>query len=479
MAALQGTILASKIVPTDSLDTYATHEDKYGRGGHRSVDTLEERDNITTPRRKEGMTVYVKENKTKYVLEGGIDNANWKVDSSGGGSGGEVDLTNYYDKTQTYNKSETNSLVGTKQDTLVSGTNIKTINGQSVLGSGDITINATTNLTSTHNASTVAINSDTGTDATINAATTSLAGVMSSSDKTKLDGLSNYTHPANHSPSIITQDASNRFVTDTEKTTWNGKITANTTITAGTATKITYDAKGLVTAGTSLVEADIPTLSIAKTTGLQTALNGKIDDSQVLTNVPAGALFTDTVYTHPTTDGNKHLPSGGASGQYVKWSLAGTGAWSNLSGDDIVWTTAATAGKFDTSTTTPTATNRINFGGFIYPTYINLTGSADSASAASHYFFESASDGFVRPKTLANVRTEINPRFFTSGVGTAGITGATDYAMFPAAQDTITLAIGTYRVRIVFYCSIATSTVSAQLSEHILRIQRLSRCCCG
>ena len=86
MAALQGTILASKIVPTDSLDTYATHDDKYGRGGHRSVDTLEERDNITTPRRKEGMTVYVKENKTKYILESGIENANWKVDSSGDSS---------------------------------------------------------------------------------------------------------------------------------------------------------------------------------------------------------------------------------------------------------------------------------------------------------------------------------------------------------------------------------------------------------
>ena len=86
MAALQGTILASKIVPTDSLDTYATHDDKYGRGGHRSVNTLEERDNITTPRRKEGMTVYVKENKTKYILENGIENANWKVDSSGDSS---------------------------------------------------------------------------------------------------------------------------------------------------------------------------------------------------------------------------------------------------------------------------------------------------------------------------------------------------------------------------------------------------------
>ena len=85
-----------------------------------------------------------------------------------------------------------------KQATLASGTNIKTINGNSVLGSGDITINATTNLTSTHNASDVVVNSDSGTDATINAATTSLAGVMSGSDKTKLDGLSNYTHPANH-----------------------------------------------------------------------------------------------------------------------------------------------------------------------------------------------------------------------------------------------------------------------------------------
>ena len=34
--------------------------------------------------------------------------------------------------------------VATKQETLVSGTNIKTINGESVLGEGDIVINATT-----------------------------------------------------------------------------------------------------------------------------------------------------------------------------------------------------------------------------------------------------------------------------------------------------------------------------------------------
>ena len=46
----------------------------------------------------------------------------------------KVDLTNYYTKSETYNKVETDSLVNTKQGTLVSGTSIKTINGHSVLG---------------------------------------------------------------------------------------------------------------------------------------------------------------------------------------------------------------------------------------------------------------------------------------------------------------------------------------------------------
>jgi hypothetical protein len=58
-------------------------------------------------------------------------------------------------------------------------------------------------------------------------ATTIANGLMSYTDKIKLDGIAasanNYVHPANHAPSVISQDASNRFVTDTEKTTWNAK----------------------------------------------------------------------------------------------------------------------------------------------------------------------------------------------------------------------------------------------------------------
>lgn len=35
-------------------------------------------------------------------------------------------------------------------------------------------------------------------------------------------------------------------------------------------------------------------------------------------------------YTHPTTSGNKHIPSGGSSGQFLGWSADGTAAWTDL-----------------------------------------------------------------------------------------------------------------------------------------------------
>ena len=46
-------------------------------------------------------------------------------------------------------------------------------------------------------------------------------------------------------------------------------------------------------------------------------------------SVPSNAKFTDTVYTHPTTSGNKHIPSGGSSGQILRWSADGTAVWGN------------------------------------------------------------------------------------------------------------------------------------------------------
>ena len=50
----------------------------------------------------------------------------------------------------------------------------------------------------------------------------------------------------------------------------------------------------------------------------------------------------DTKYTHPTTSGNKHIPSGGSAGQILRWSADGTAQWGadNNTTYDVVSTTA-------------------------------------------------------------------------------------------------------------------------------------------
>lgn len=52
-------------------------------------------------------------------------------------------------------------------------------------------------------------------------------------------------------------NTTNKFVTATDITNWNGKVDANTAITGGTKCKITYDEKGLVTAGADLASTDV------------------------------------------------------------------------------------------------------------------------------------------------------------------------------------------------------------------------------
>ena len=80
-------------------------------------------------------------------------------------------------------------------------------------------------------------------------ATQSANGLMSAADKTKLDGIAaganNYIHPSAHPASIITQDASHRFVTDTEKSTWNGKASTAVATTSVNGLMAAADKKKL------------------------------------------------------------------------------------------------------------------------------------------------------------------------------------------------------------------------------------------
>ena len=103
-------------------------------------------------------------------------------------------------------------------------------------------------------------------------------------DGTKLDGIAananNYVHPANHAISVVTglQAALDAKVDDTQVLT---DVPSGALFTDTTYTHPSNHAISVVT-------------------GLQSALDAKVDDSQVLTNVPSGALFTDTTYTHPS-----------------------------------------------------------------------------------------------------------------------------------------------------------------------------------
>lgn len=60
-------------------------------------------------------------------------------------------------------------------------------------------------------------------------ATTTADGLMSAADKAKLNGVAaganNYVHPGSHPATMITQDTTHRFATDTEKAKWNLEYT--------------------------------------------------------------------------------------------------------------------------------------------------------------------------------------------------------------------------------------------------------------
>lgn len=85
-----------------------------------------------------------------------------------------------------------------------------------------------------------------------------------SEEKAKLAGVAaganNYQHPATHPASVIVQDSTHRFVTDTEKTTWNGK--ASTTVATQSANGLmsAADKKKLddLTGGELVIQCSIP-----------------------------------------------------------------------------------------------------------------------------------------------------------------------------------------------------------------------------
>ena len=56
---IRGTNIADPIVPYTTADNIPTHYAQYGKGGFRTVETIEERNAIPFERKEAGMLVYV------------------------------------------------------------------------------------------------------------------------------------------------------------------------------------------------------------------------------------------------------------------------------------------------------------------------------------------------------------------------------------------------------------------------------------
>lgn len=100
--------------------------------------------------------------------------------------------------------------------------------------------------------------------------------------------------------------------------------------------------------------------------------------SNVTFSQSAGTIIinaTDTKYTHPTTSGNKHIPSGGSSGQFLGWSSDGTAAWVNNPNTDTATT--------ETGHYTPTGTPTTYSGGWITAIKLDSKKHVTSVTTAS------------------------------------------------------------------------------------------------
>lgn len=67
------------------------------------------------------------------------------------------------------------------------------------------------------------------------------------------------------------------------------------------------------------------------TSSIQDQLDGKQDALTLSSTSVSDGTNTFNKYVHPTTSGNKHIPSGGSAGNILEWSSNGTAVWSSNS----------------------------------------------------------------------------------------------------------------------------------------------------
>lgn len=185
-------------------------------------------------------------------------------------------------------------------------------------------------------------------------ATQSVDGLLTASDKINYDDANSKKHT--HSNKSVLDGITSALVTAWNKVadkldkTGDASNVTNTITTASTRTNLSTGEKLSVSLGKiSKYFSDLKTVAftgsyndlINRPTSM-TANGGNsatVNGHTVNSDVPSGAKFTDTVYTHPTGDGNKHIPANGTTnnGKYLKATgTAGDYQWGNITKNDVI-----------------------------------------------------------------------------------------------------------------------------------------------
>lgn len=208
------------------------------------------------------------------------------------------------------------------------------------------------------------------------------------------------------SPSFTTPTLGVATATSLNKVAVTAPATSATLTLANGSTLATSGAHSITLTATDTTNVTLPTSG--------TLVNSAVTALTNLTDVDTASSSTHTL----------NLGTGGTASGQTKTVNVGTGGGS---GSITTITVGSTSG-----------TNTITLNGSVV-----LGTVSDTASSASHYMVEAGSDGIIRPKTLANVRSEI----VTSAAINSAM-GATDLEFTDATKGVILRSANGTRYRI-------------------------------
>lgn len=170
--------------------------------------------------------------------------------------------------------------------------------------------------------------------------------------KNKLDGLNNYVLPAPTSTTLGGVKAGSNITIDADGTInaqlgSSGETSANDYEVLSNKPQIA----GITLQGNKSL-ADLGIQGIETGKGLSSNDYSTTEKAKL-----AGVEAQANKYIHPNTSGNKHVPSGGSSGQVLKWQSDGTAQWDNLSSSGELGTDDLNSKKINGIYAQSTATN--------------------------------------------------------------------------------------------------------------------------